>query len=452
MKDRILSDKVKKVHFTGVLGVSNSALVKHLLNKNYAVCGSDNDKNGDFLALNQLGAKVSYRHSARKVNGADLLVYSSAVSDKNSEIRYAKNKGIPIVKRSELLGEILSDYKSVIAVSGCHGKTTATAMIADMLILAGNRPTVFVGGETVAFGNYLYGECDFALAEACEYRKNFLDIKPTVSVVLNIDNDHLDSYKDKNDLIATFEQFISGSVAVINVDDEYAKKLKTSSAITYGILNNAVITATNIKKGEIGYSFTARAYGRALGKITLPVFGEHNIYNALATLAVAEQFKVPFSIVKQALENFKGVYRRNEYLGEFNGAKCFADYAHHPNEIIATLKAFGENFDDYAVVFQPHTYSRTKYLLEDFVNSLKKVKSLAIYKTYAAREKLDKSASEKTLCERIKSVSNQTVCVLENEKDLEKIMLEFSKKHRAILFLGAGNIYHLVKKLIKNKE
>lgn len=448
MKEKILNEKVKKIHFTGVLGVSNSALVKYLLRQNYVISGSDNDKNGNYLTLNELGANVSYRHSARKVKGADLLVYSSAIFDKNPEIKYAKKKGIRTVKRSELLGEILSEHKNVIAVSGCHGKTTATSMIADMLVLDGKRPTVFVGGETVAFGNFLCGEKDLALAEACEYKKNFLDLKPTVSVVLNIDNDHLDSYKDQNDLINTFETFIKGSVAIINADDNLVTKLATSSAITYGVKNNAVITASNIKRGERGYSFTACAYGRPLGKINLSVFGEHNIYNALATLAVAEQYKIPFSVAKSALENFKGVYRRNEFIGEFNGAKCFADYAHHPSEISATLKAFSENFKDFAVVFQPHTYSRTKYLLDDFCTSLKGAENLAIYKTYAAREKFDKDASATALYERLKDYPYKSLFVLETEKEIEKIMLEFSKKYKAIIFLGAGDIYRLAKNIV----
>ena len=310
---------------------------------------------------------------------------------------------------------------------------------------------VFVGGDSLAFGNYRQGKNDFAVAEACEFQKNFLDIKPNVSVVLNVDNDHQDSFKDFNDQIDAFNQFIKGSVCVLNIDDKNAKSLQTASAITYGVENNAVITAKNIKKGKIGYSFTAYCYGRSVGKVNLSVFGKHNVYNALATIAVAEVLKIPFKTVKFALENFKGVCRRNEFIGEFNNAKCFADYAHHPKEIVATLLAYKENFEDFAVVFQPHTYSRTKNLINEFSSAFNVAKELVIYKTYSARERFDKYGSEKVLYQAVSKNSTVKASVCVSVKELEKKLIDLSSRYNTVIFVGAGDIYRIVKDLIKGK-
>ncbi len=449
MREKILLNGVEKVHFTGVLGVSTSALAKHLVTQKYVISGTDSDKNGDFTPLLDLGANVSFKHSASKVKGANLLVYSSAVNDKNPEIKYALRKKIPVVKRSELLGEILSDYKTTVAVSGSHGKTTATSMIADMLIRARKDPTVFVGGETLAFGNYRQGKGEVAVAEACEFQKNFLDIKSNVSVVLNIDNDHQDSFKDINDQVDAFNQFIKGSICALNVDDQQVRRLQTASAITFGVENNAVITAKNIKKGKLGYAFTAYIYGRAVGKVNLSVFGKHNVYNALATISVAEVLKIPFKTVKSALEEFKGVSRRNEFIGESNGAKFFADYAHHPKEIIATLNAYNENFGEYAVVFQPHTYSRTKNLIKEFSSAFNLAKELVIYKTYSAREKFDRNGSEQALYKAVSENSSINASVCTSVKELEKKIADLTNRYKTVIILGAGDIYRIAKSLVK---
>lgn len=453
MEQNILDKKTVKIHFTGVLGVSMSSIAKHLSVCGYTVSGTDNDANGDYKSLTDFGVNARFKHSAKMVKGTDAVVFTSAVNEKNPELKYAKRKNIPIFKRSEILGKIISQHKISIAVSGSHGKTTATAMIADMLICAGEDPTVFLGGESITFGNYRKGGGTFALTEACEYKKNFLDIKPKISVVLNIDNDHQDSYSDMADMERAFNQFIRSSITVLNADDKRVSKLESVAAITFGALNNAVITAKKIKKTEQGYQFVACAYGRPLGEVKLKVIGKHNIYNALATIAVAEILKIPFNLVKKSLESFLGVKRRAEYLGQINNANCFADYAHHPKEIGATITAYKEQVGSFAVVFQPHTYSRTKYLMQEFCDVLKNNEDLVVYKTYAAREKFDEDGSERALYERLKKCSSAKMHLCSSEEELESTVKKLAETYKAILFLGAGDVYDKAKEIVaKNKS
>lgn len=449
MSENFSLKKHKKLHFTGVLGVSMSGLAKHLCYKNYQISGSDGNKNGDFDALKNLGITTFKGHAKRFVKGADALIVSSAVDEKNPELKYAKSKNIPVVKRSILLGEIISDYKTSVCVSGSHGKTTATAMIADIMILAKKDPTVFLGGNSQKFGNYRNGGDDFVLAEACEYKKNFLDLKPKIAVVLNIDNDHLDSYKDMNDMVNAFNRFIKSSVAVINADDKYSTLLESDKSVTFGVEKSAVYTAKNIKLKDKGYQFTAYAYSKPLGKITLSIMGKHNIYNALSAIAVADTLKIPFSVIKKALEEFVGVERRTELIGMIDKCSVYADYAHHPKEINASILAFSDFNQDFAVIFQPHTYSRTRLLMADFVIALKKVQDIAIYKTYPAREKFDERGSETALFEQLIKTKTHGCKLVENQNQLIDCLCEFSKRYPKIIVLGAGDIYDLVKKAIK---
>jgi UDP-N-acetylmuramate--alanine ligase len=335
-----------------------------------------------------------------------------------------------------------------VAISGSHGKTTATAMIADMFISANDNPTVFLGGDSNSFGNYRYGSNDLVIVEACEYKQNFLDLKPDVVVILNIDNDHTDYFKKEKDIVDAFKNFSKDSLLVVNADDKHIDALFNSTTVTFGIENKANFTAKNIKYNKRGYSFTVCAYDRPVGRINLSVIGKHNIYNALATFAVGQVFNVPFSYIKNSLENFSGVKRRSEFLGVYREKNIFADYAHHPNEILATLKAFEDSGKDFGVIFQPHTYSRTKSLLNDFVNNLKN-QDLIIYKTFPAREEFDKDGSETTLYEKIFKVNPSVLLAMNEDELIEKLNLLIKNKKR-IVFLGAGDIYDFATKLVKS--
>ncbi len=450
MKENFLTSKHKTVHISGILGVSTSAIAKHLLLKNYVVSGSDANKNGKFDELSSIGIKTHKGHSGRFVKHVDAIIRSSAISDDNPEIKYAMRKNIPVYGRGQVLGEILSCYKTPIAVSGSHGKTTTTAMIADALIGGGKNPTVFLGGENSSFGNYRSGGEEIVLVEACEYKKNFLALKPKISVLLNIDNDHLDSFIDMEDMVHAFNQFIKGSIAVINADDGRAVNLESASAVTFGIKNNAIYTAKKITCCDGVYSFTAYRYGRPLGKIRLNILGEHNIYNALATISVCDILKIPFYVVKNALEQFNGVKRRAEVIGKVGESICFADYAHHPREIGATIDGFSQACDDFAVVFQPHTYSRTRYLMNDFVDALKSCNELVIYKTYPAREKFDRLGSEKALYNNLCKIMAEKCTLAESKRQLESVVINLSSKYKRILFLGAGDVYDVAINIIKD--
>ena len=447
MKEKFLLDKNQKVHFVGVGGVSMSGLALHLRDRGFTVSGSDVNAGDSVFKLEKKGVKVFKKHSSRFVRGADAVVYSSAISSDNPEINYAKRKNIPLIKRSELVGEILGEYNRTVAVSGSHGKTTATAMIAQIFICAGLNPTVFLGGDSVSFGNYRLGGNQIAVAEACEYKRNFLDIKPSVAVVLNIDKDHMDAYKNMDDLVDAFGEFIKGGVAVINADDNYAKSIQNQSTVTFGINENAVYTARKIKYNGKGYSFIAHAYGRRIGEINLSVIGKHNVYNALASIAVADILGVNFEKIKQGLESYLGVKRRGEYLGKFIDKNCFADYAHHPAEIKATLNAFNDSGKDYAVVFQPHTYSRTEKLMQEFVLVLKGLENLIIYKTYPAREKYSLAGSESVLFDNI-YLYNSCAKLAMDEKQLKKLLDALSQNVKRIIFVGAGDIYQIAKDLL----
>ena len=425
-----------------------SGLAKFCLTRGIKVSGSDKAVSSETKKLAALGAKVFKGHKAENVRGAKLVVYTSAISDDNPELSLARKNGIPVLKRSELLGGILSLHKRTVAVAGSHGKTTATAMLAEIMIAAGLNPTVFLGGERRTFGNCRVGGGDYAVAEACEYKRNFLDIHSEVAIILNIDNDHVDTYKNMSEAVAAFSAFSKHSFCIVNADDAYARAVFNSTTITFGVKRLASYRAKYIVRSEYP-SFTAYAYGRRLGRVRLKISGAHNIYNALAAIAAATELKIPFSVVKATLEEFDGVKRRNEYLGTFCGAACYADYAHHPTEIAAML--CGKKGKTLAV-FQPHTYSRTKALTGDFIKSLSLADGVIIYKTYPAREKFSAEGDGETLFKKIRDKIGDKASYADDTRALFKELKRRGGAFDKILFLGAGDIYDIAKKRVGNRD
>lgn len=443
-----------RIFFSGILGVSMSGLCKHSLRMGKEVGGSDlnvGNYHGDLIDL-----KVTLYKNNLEENIAsfkpDALVYTSAVYQSNKEIKYAIEHGVPCIKRSVFLNECLRSYKKRIGVCGSHGKTTTTAMLAHCFINEKLNPTIFLGGEDEHFGNYLYGEGQIALAEACEYRKNFLDLDVNYSIVLNIDNDHMESYKDMDDMITAFEQFSSTGITVMNADDENCQRISNSNSVTFGIANNATYMAKKIKYNGKGYSFTLFRNGVAKVKIDLSIEGRHNVYNALAVCAMADLLGVSLTTVKKSLKAFNGVKRRMEKIGSYEGVECITDYAHHPREIRATLQSISEREKDYIVVFQPHTYSRTKMLLEDFVKELSLAKKLIIYKTYPARESYDMEGSSSRLFIELNKKNLNEVYHADNEEMLKNFINRHKNEVEGIIFLGAGDIYNVAKKLVEKKQ
>ncbi len=439
---------VKKLHFIGICGVSMSSLARFCALSGKIVTGSDqnNCKIEDFI---KLGIKVYEKHNPQNVHGADAVVYTSAVDFDNPEMKEAKRLKIPIIRRSQLLGMIVGNCDKTVAVSGSHGKTTTTAMISNVLVKEKRRPLCFIGGEDLNLGNFVFGDKEVAVCEACEYKKNFLDIFPDIAVVLNIDNDHLDCYGSIDNEIVTFSDFVKNTLAVINADDKNSLKLFHGATVSFGIKNQACFSAFNLKKGDNGcYSFSVRAYSSYRGRINLKVLGKHNVYNALATIAVCEILGISFKAIKKSLESFYGVKRRAENIGKIFGVEAFADYAHHPSEIKQTIKTFCAE-KNCIVVFQPHTYSRTENLMDDFVSELSKCDSVIVYKTYSAREPFSKNGSSfklyQNLCEYVDVDYANNIC------DLEKLIFEKIEKIDKILFLGAGDIYDVAKNMTKSQ-
>ncbi len=445
--DKILH-KSRNIHFTGICGVSMSAIAKHLKNKGFCISGSDIVLKNGSNEIDFSGIKLYEKHDANNLNGVDTLVYTSAISEDNTELLYAKQNDIPIIKRSQLLGEILSDYKNTITVSGSHGKTTATALLSNVFIEAGIDPTVFLGGFDKVFGNYRQGKSSFAIAEACEYKKNLLDLKSKIAVVLNIDNDHLDCYSDMQEMINTFADFSKESISVINSDDDNCKKLENLTSVTFGINNLSNYMAKNIAFNGKGYSFDVFSYGLKLGRINLNINGYHNVYNALSVIAVSQIYNIPFNVQKKSIEKFSGVKRRNEYLGEFCGIDIIADYAHHPKEILAMQKTYDYLNKRYLTVFQPHTYSRTRLLMQDFINCFNNTGPLIVYKTYPARESYDKKGSAKTLYNNLLKINKKGVFYAKTKKVVMELLEKHEKVVDCVLFLGAGDVYELAKSIV----
>ncbi len=437
--------KFKTLHFVGVGGVSMSALAEYSLRRGVKVSGSNIADCSYCQKLSDMGANLHLKHKAKNVGKPDAVVFSSAIKEDNPELCYARENKIPLIKRSQFLGRILDGYKHSVAVSGSHGKTTSTAMITEILVSAKKDPTAFVGGDTTSFGNFRLGNSEYAVCEGCEYQKNLLDLNPYIAVVLNLDLDHVDTYKDKDDLIETFKKFVTG-LNLINADDPDCQKIANTTSVTFGIHNIACYKAEKLKETNGAYSFDFTSYGIKQGRVYLKIKGKHNVYNALCALSVSDLLRIPFSISKIALENFDGVSRRNQFIGEYDGCEYYADYAHHPSEIEAMLNLYNQLDDDYLTVFQPHTYSRTKYFIKQFTSVLKNTNGLIIYKTYPAREDFDEEGSAQTLYLNLLKEEKLNVAYADNEEQL-KYYLNFMKKNK-VLVLGAGDVYDIVKKVI----
>lgn len=439
-----------RFYFCGICGVGMSSLAKHLISLGKTVHGSDKQNGETALELKSFGIKVSCQKDISHIVEfcPQVFVYSSAIDQGNQEFAYAKNVGIRIIKRSELLGAIMNEFAKRIAISGCHGKTTATAMLSKVLIDCELDPTVFLGGEDYSFSNYRKGSNKLVVAEVCEYKKNLLDVNADISVVLNLDNDHLDSYKDMNDLVGTFEEFIKNSIAVVNSDDRLLLKSSHQSTVTFGVNNNATYTARKVKYNGKGYSFTVYRNNIKQTQINLEIKGEHNVYNALACYVVCDLLGVSKRAIKTSLEKFKGVKRRMERIGELDGVDYVCDYAHHPSEISAVLKTLAIDRKKDLIVFQPHTYSRTQSLFSEFVNVLSDVNKLILYKTFPARERYIKNGSSYSLYLELKAKGKKEVYHAGCSTVLKGLVKGLSFDVERVIFLGAGDIYHIAKELI----
>ena len=423
-----------------------SGLAMCLVSQGYAVTGSDAVQSETVEKLRAFGISVYVGKDGNTewVKEADAVVYTDAVSLENKELALAFNLKKRVLKRAELLGLITARFPFSVAVAGSHGKTTCTAMCAYIFKSANLPFTAFIGGEDRGLCNFYSSGWEYLVTEACEYKKNLLNIHAKIKIVLNIDKDHMECYRDFSEVKDTFYSFLSeAETAVVCADDRNLAGYK--NAVTFGMENEeADYLAKNLKSEKERYSFTVYEFGKRLCRIRLRAVGRCNVYNALAAFAAARPYGFSVKEIKKGLESFLGVKRRFEEIGRIFGALAVCDYAHHPREILSTLETAKKLCDGKLfVVFQPHTYSRTKALMEEFVQAFSSVERLMIYKTFPAREKFDEEGSALRLAERIGN------CLYaESVSSLSAWLKRTVKENDCVLFLGAGDIYYLAKYLV----
>ncbi len=447
-----------KVHMVGIGGISMSGLSEILLHHGVKITGSDFSQSDITKELQKKGVLVYPDHSGSNITDQDLVVYTAAVSQDNPELVEARRKGIPVIERADLLGFIMDQYAKAIAISGTHGKTTTTSMISAITIEAGLDPTIQVGGILdIIGGNTRIGSGDYFVAEACEYKGSFLKFRPSVAIVLNIEADHLDYYKDVNHIRSAFEDFLSnvrypGSI-ILNKDDPQTRTLAKSLTrpfITYGINEQDVdFEARNITYVNGCAEFTVFHKKSEWGKIKLSVPGQHNVSNAMAAIAASHVMGISHTAVRKGLERFRGTHRRQENKGTPHGVRIMDDYAHHPTEIQATLSAVRALTSGKLIcVFQPHTYTRTHELLDDFARSFAQADTVVVTDIYAAREKDTGLIHSRTLTDRINTQTGNAL-YLSDFSDITAFLTEHASPGDLVITLGAGNVYKICDLLIE---
>src|SRR5881296_3289504 len=441
--------RIKHVHFVGIGGIGMSGIAEVLLNLGYRVTGSDVRVTAITERLERLGATIYPRHDAQNVTGAHVVVTSSAVRPDNAEIREAERRKIPVIPRAEMLAE-LARLKYSIAVAGTHGKTTTTSMIATILDRAGFDPTVVVGGLLNTIGsNAKLGKGDFIVLEADESDRSFLLLSPTIAVVTNIEADHLDHYRDLEDIQAAFLTFINKvpfyGAAILCLDEPAVQSLIPQikrRIVTYGTAAPADVSITDVNIEGLGSSYVLRFNG-SKQKFRLNVPGMHNILNATGAFAAAREMGVEPNIVAAALETFQGVERRFQ-VKSHDGITIIDDYAHHPTEIRATLGAAkAANFQRIFAVFQPHRYSRTFHLFDDFARAFNLADAVLILDIYPAGENPIEGVTTPALIEKIKSFGHKNAMYAPNFETIESYISTNAKEGDAVLVMGAGSVTKL---------
>lgn len=455
---------VKRIHFIGIGGIGMSGIAEVLCNLGFVVTGSDarRSKNTDRLeTLFSVG--IAEGHRPENVGSAQVVVYSSAIKDDNPEIVEARNLGIPVIPRAEMLAELMTLKPYAVAVSGTHGKTSTTSMIATVLGHAGFDPTTVVGGVVDTLGsNARLGASDWFVTEADESDRSFLMLYPTIAVVTNIDKEHMESYKGMDDVIQCFTDFVNKvpfyGAAVICLDDPNIQliipRIKRRR-VSYGLSAQADISAKDIRFNErFGSEFTVARAGETLGSISLPVPGKHNVYNALAATAVAMELEIPFEKIVEAFATFKNANRRFQFKGEARGITVVDDYGHHPTEIVATLSAAKNSSGGRrtVVVFQPHRFTRTQELMDDFVVAFNNADVVFILDIYAASESPIEGVTAEILAENIKRFGHKNVSYIGSMDTAAEKVLNTLREGDLVITLGAGSITGLSDEILSKLQ
>jgi len=443
---------IKKIHFVGIGGIGMSGIAEILLDQGFTVTGSDRALSEVTQRLQSLGARIFEGHRAANVDpDADVLVYSSAVGPDNPELRAAAERKIPVIRRAEMLAEVMR-LKYGIGVAGTHGKTTTTSMTSLVLLAGGLDPTVLVGGKLSGLGgtNARLGQGDFIVVEADEFDRSFLSLTPTIAVLTTLETDHLDCYRDLEDIKGAFVQFATRvpfyGFVVLCLDEpallDIMPALSKKKIVTYGLNPQADIQATDIRYKENTSSFLVTRRGAELSRVTLQVPGQHNVQNALAALTVGLELGVPFDKVKAGIEKFTGVYRRWERKGEAGGITLYDDYAHHPTECRATLAGAKGGWKRRVVcVFQPHLYSRTRDFYEDFGKSFLLSDVLVVTDVYPAREEPIQGVTGELVVHAARRFGHKDAHYVADKSALPSFLRSIIREGDLVITMGAGDIW-----------
>jgi UDP-N-acetylmuramate--alanine ligase len=447
------------IHFVGIGGIGMSGIAELLLNLGYTVSGSDLKSSEITERLKRFGGLIRKGHAEDHVGDADVVVVSSAVDADNPEVRAARQASIPVIPRAEMLAELMR-LKYSIAVAGAHGKTTTTSIVSAVLDRGGLDPTVVIGGKLKSIGtNARLGEGEFIVAEADESDGSFLKMSPTIAVVTNIDREHLDHYPDLDAIKSAFLEFIDRipfyGLAVLCLDNESVQSLIPEikkRCTTYGMSTQADVQARNVVFEGLRSRFTLHHKGEPLGEIRLNLPGIHNVYNAMASVAVGFELGIPFETVKAALETVEGVQRRLEIKGDINGITIVDDYGHHPTEIKTTLQAAKEAWPDrrMVVVFQPHRYSRTRALFDEFTRSFYQSDVLLVLPIYSAGEKVIEGIDSSSMCDGIRQHGHKEVICKDTIATAVAGLKDILVQGDILLTLGAGDVWKVGEEILRD--
>jgi len=459
-----VQQNMKKIHFVGIGGVGMSGIAKVLLELGYHVTGSDLKQSELTNKLSNLGAKIYQGHAAENIDGADVVVVSSAIQKTNPEVKAAQEKQIPIWQRAQMLAFLMARQKGI-AVAGAHGKTTTSSMIATILEKSGYDPSLVIGGVVNNMGfNAKLGQGEYLVAEADESDGSMLLLDPVITVVTNIEDDHLDHYGSMENIIAAFKKFINKlpkqGFALLCADNAQIREIKDElkvKVITYGVENQADYLAKKIKMVNLASSFEVWCKGKLLGEISLLVPGLHNVYNALAAVVVCLEEGLSFAQIKQALASFGGVQRRFQIVGRSLDVLVVDDYAHHPTEIKAALQAARDSWQGRVIaIFQPHRYTRTKLLEKEFAKAFSAAHLIILNEIYSAGEQPIPGVTAEKLCLSIEEHEGRKVKLLSDKEELVEYLLTIVKPGDLVMTIGAGDIWqvgqHLSARLAQSIE
>jgi UDP-N-acetylmuramate--alanine ligase len=449
--------KIRNIHFVGIGGAGMSGIAELLFSLGYHVTGSDMRLSEATERLKNLGIPIQIQHNGNNVTEADVVVISSAVKENNPEVISAREKRIPVIRRAEMLGELMR-MKYGIGIAGTHGKTTTTSMVGEILSEGGLDPTIVVGGKVVNLGSHArLGNGQFMVAEADEYDRSFLSLTPTIAVVTTLEPEHLDYYKDFEEIKSAFLEFVNkvpfyGRV-ILCWDEENVRDLIPQverPITTYGLSPQADLQAHSVHFKENHTEFEVKIRGKNFGKVTLSVPGMHNVKNSLAATGVALELDLPWDKICTALSKFKGVHRRFEIRGVIKGVMVVDDYAHHPTEIQATLKGARTGWNRRIIaVFQPHLYSRTRDFYQEFGKALLESDVLVVTDVYPAREEPLPGISGELVSEHAKNLGHEKVYYVPKIDEVPAFLKEMVKENDMVITMGAGDVYKVGTNLLK---